>query len=136
MAFEKKKTLKKRRVLFVNWKDVTGASLTRRVLRLCSNETGEYICPITGCLHIGFKSQRGLRKHINGVHAWYLYFDQQPVVNRNVAEEQPQTTLKVSTNRFPAFTLENGVGKEFIDWLTSTCGGGRLSKEAKNIGRI
>ena len=65
MAFEKKNALKKRRVLFVNWKEINGASVTRRVLRLCSNETGEYICPITGCLHIGFKSQRGLRKHIN-----------------------------------------------------------------------
>ena len=110
-------------MLFVNWKEVNGASVQKRVLRLCSDENGEYICPITGCLHVAFKSQRGLRKHINGVHAWYLYFDEQPVVNRSAAEEQPHVPLKVSTHRFPAFTLDNGIGKEFIDCLSTPLGG-------------
>ena len=64
MAFEKKKVLTKKRVLFVNWKEVSGASVTKRVLRLFSNDNGEYICPISNCLHVGFKSKRGLRKHI------------------------------------------------------------------------
>ena len=111
MAFEKKKVLTKERVLYVNWKEVNGARVTKRVLRLLSNDNGEYICPITNCLHVGFKSKRGLRKHINGVHAWYFYFDKQPAVNRTVAVEQQQVTLKASTHRFPAFTLDKGIGK-------------------------
>ena len=135
MACDNKKVLRKRRVLFVNWKEVNGASVKKRVLRLCSNENGEYICPVSDCLHVAFKTQRGLRKHINGVHAWYLYFDQQPCINRNLAKEQPQNTLKVSTHRFPAFTLETGIGKEFVEWLSTACGGGRTVKEAKNIGK-
>ena len=56
MTCANKKVLKKRRILFVNWREVNGASVKKRVLRLCSNENGEYICPIDDCLHIGFKS--------------------------------------------------------------------------------
>ena len=68
-------------VLSVDWKIFTGAAVKRRILRLTSNAAGMFLCPVENCLHIGFKSQRGLHKHIDTRHAWYYYFDVQPHSN-------------------------------------------------------
>ena len=129
------KDTKRRRKLFVNWKEVDGASVKKRVLHFDANDKGEYLCPIEHCLHIGFRSQRGIRKHINNIHPWYLYFNEQPNVNRRLAREHTEVRRKSCTKNFPAFTLENGIGKEFLKWLQTPCGGGRTSKESKNIAR-
>jgi len=131
----KDKDIKRRRSLFVNWKEVNGASVKKRVLHFAVSEKGEYLCPVKSCLHIGFKSQRGIRKHINNIHPWYLFFDDQPTVNRTLAQEHTEVIRKVCTHNFPAFTLEIGIGKDFLKWLQTPCGGGRTAKEAKNIAR-
>jgi len=127
--------VKRKRLLFVNWKEVAGATIKKRVLRLKSNANDEFICPIEGCLHVSFKTQRGVRKHINGTHPWYLYFNEQPPVSRDKGKEQEQSSSKTCTHNFAAFTLSNGIGKDFLTWLQTPCGGGRSAKEAKNIGR-
>ena len=124
-----------KRVFVVDWKSVSGATTRRRVLRLKGNADGVYFCPITACLHVGFKSSRGLRKHINNSHPWYYYFDEQPSIDRNDSCLQLETTLKGSTHKMPAFSLNTGTGKEFLDWLQTPCGGGKSLKESINIGR-
>jgi len=126
---------KKRRSLYVDWKEIDGATRKKRILALKPTDKNEFICPANGCLHIAFKSQRGIRKHINNIHPWYMYFDEQPKINREEAKEQSQTSLRASTNRIPAFSLETGIGKDFLTWLQTPCGGGRAAKDAKNIGR-
>ena len=130
-----RESTKRKRSLFVNWKEIDGANVQKRVLHLKANDDGEFLCPVKGCLHVEFKSKRGVRKHVYSVHPWYLYFDEQPIISRNLAKEQTQVTFKTSTNKVPAFTLESGIGKEFLGWLQTPCGGGRSAKEAKVIGR-
>ena len=43
--------------------------------------------------------------------------------------------LKVSTARKPAFSLEDGIGLQFLQWLSTSCGGGKCEKEAKQTGK-
>ena len=124
-----------KRTLVIAWKTVNGAATTKRVLKLKPNADGIYICPTNSCLHVGFKSNRGLRKHINNSHAWYYYFDEQPVVDRKDAMVRMQDKLKSSTHKMPAFSLRSGTGKEFLDWLQTPCGGGKSVREAVNAGR-
>ena len=126
---------RKRRLLYLDWKELDGAAKKKRVLSLRQNDENEYICPVDGCLHIAFKSQRGIRKHINNIHPWYFYFDDQPKVNRQQAKEQSTSSMKNSTHKIPAFSLETGVGLEFLEWLQTPCGGGKKAKDAKHIGR-
>ena len=126
---------RKRRLLYLDWKELDGAAKKKRVLSLRQNDENEYICPVNGCLHIAFKSQRGIRKHINNIHPWYFYFDDQPKVNRQQAKEQSTSSMKNSTHKIPAFSLETGVGLEFLEWLQTPCGGGKKAKDAKHIGR-
>ena len=115
--------------------DIDGAARKRRSLSLQPNDNNEFICPINECLHISFRSQRGVRKHVNNIHPWYYYFDQQPKINRELAKEQSHASLRIATNRKPAFSTESGIGKEFLSWLKTPCGGGRAEKDAKNIAR-
>lgn len=126
---------RKRRLLYLDWKELDGATKKKRVLSLRHNDENEYICPVNGCLHIAFKSQRGIRKHINSIHPWYFYFDEQPKVNREQAKEQATSSLRNSTHKIPAFSLETGIGLEFLEWLQTPCGGGKKAKDAKHIGR-
>lgn len=99
------------------------------------NDDGEYVCPVDSCLHMAYKSVRGLRKHINAIHPWWLYFDTQPFVAREQAIIGNNIRLKRSTHKMPAFSLEEGIGKEFLEWLEAECGSSKSNKEAVQIGR-
>ena len=56
----------------VNWSDIDGASPKPKRLHLEKDETDSlYHCPIQGCDHDGFQSQRGCRKHVNTKHGWF-----------------------------------------------------------------
>ena len=123
------------RSLVVNWKAVDGAAHGRRKLMLRPNCNNIYICPIKICLHSGFKSSRGLRKHINSKHSWYYYFDEQPEIKREEIEMNQPLRKKVCTSKKPAFSLEDGIGKTFLLWLCTSCGGGKSRKEALQIGK-
>jgi len=90
-----------------------------------------YTCPVKLCLHDNFKSNRGLRKHINNKHQWYYYFDEQPEVKREEIEINQPVKMKASTAHKPAFSLEEGIGLDFLKWLCTSCGGGKTEKEAK-----
>ena len=122
-------------MLTVDWKAVNGAAVKKRIMHLQNNNEGVYICPVIGCLHIGFKSSRGVRKHINGIHPWFYYFDEQPPVSRTDAIIQTKEKIKSSTHNVPAFSLDTGLGKQFLEWLQTPCGGGKTLKEGICIGR-
>ena len=125
-----------KRVLVVDWKALPGASAKKRILHLKCNEENTYVCPVKGCLHFGHRSVRGLRKHINTVHPYYYYHDQKPIVNRKDSAVMPvMKNLRSSTHKVPAFSLQKGIGKDFLEWLTSSCGGGKSAKEAMFVGR-
>ena len=122
-------------VLSVDWQAYNGATHKRRMLHLKPNADGIFLCPIDNCLHVGFKSQRGLRKHIESRHSWYYYFDEQPRIKREDIIHKEKVKMKQTTHTFPAFSLEDGVGQLFLQWLHTPCGGGKNTKEAIQIGR-
>ena len=124
-----------RKTLNVDWKAVNGAAVQKRMLKLVRSDNGYFLCPITTCLHIGFKSDRGVRKHINTMHPWYLYFDEQPIINRSEVLLDERIRRKSTTHKIPAFTLSEGIGLEFLDWLKTPCGGGKSKKQGVQIGR-
>ena len=124
-----------KRVLTVNWKAIDGAAVKKRILHLKAGDDGLFLCPIQDCLHVPYKSNRGLRKHINNTHPWYYYFDQQPAINRREVAQQVEKKLKASTHKMPSFSLNDGVGLQFLEWLQTPCGGGKSIKEAIQIGR-
>jgi len=122
--------MKRSRNLYVNWKAVDGAAHGKRKLVIKKNEQDSYTCPVKLCLHDNFKSSRGLRKHIDNKHHWYYYFDEQPEIKREEVEVNQPVKLKSSTVNKPAFSLEEGIGFDFLKWLGTTS-----EKEAKQIGK-
>ena len=124
-----------KRVLTVDWKSVNGAATKRRILHLRKNEDGVFLCPVNGCLHIAFKSSRGTRKHVSTIHPWYYHFDEQPSIDRSIAEEPRNVPGKNTTNKMPAFSFETGTGKDFLEWLQTPCGSGKSRREATLIAR-
>ena len=124
-----------KKVLNVDWKLIDGAAVKKRILRLKANPDGYFICPVNTCLHVGFRSDRGLRKHIDSIHGWYYYFNNQPEINRNEVAKNEEERRKNSTHKMPAFSLTDGVGKEFLNWLSTPCGGGKSTKQGMQIGR-
>lgn len=127
--------IKRSRSLFVNWRAVDGSAHGKRKLVLRKNDKELYTCPINLCLHSDYKSSRGLRKHIDGKHSWYYYFDEQPEVKREEIEMNQPAKKKICTSKKPSFTLEEGIGREFLRWLCTSCGGGKSPKEAQQIGK-
>ena len=124
-----------KRCLSIDWKTIQGALTKRRKLHLNSDENGIYLCIVQSCLHIGFKSERGLRKHINTKHEWFYYFDKQPNFDRSEATKPEKRKLKASTHKQLAFSITDGSGYDFWKWLTTPFGGDRAPKEATQIAR-
>ena len=122
-------------MLHVDWRAVNGACRKKRILHLKNNTDGLFCCPITTCLHMGFKSQHGLRKHIDSDHCWYYYFNEQPTLNRDEVKEKEKERAKCSTFKMPAFSLQDGMGHDYLRWLGTPCGGGKCNREALQIGR-
>ena len=127
--------MKRSRCLAVDWKAIEGAAHSKRQLVLRKNDNDLFTCPVKLCLHADFKSNRGLRKHINNKHPWFYYFDDQPEVKREEMEEIVVKKKKSNTSKKPAFSLDDGIGEEFVKWLCTSCGGGKTEKEAKQAGK-
>ena len=81
------------------------------MLKFQRNEDELFSCPIDTCLHIGFHSDRGARKHVNAVHPYYLYFDKQPQISKNEFIAKNNVKRKSTTHNMPAFSLADGTGK-------------------------
>ncbi len=50
-------------------------------------------------------------------------------------DEMPSVRSKAYTAKMPSFSLEQGIGLEYLQWLTTSCGGGKTNKEAVQIGK-
>lgn len=124
-----------KRVLCVDWKSLDGAAKKRRRLSFEEDDNGIYHCPVENCLHIGFKSGRGLRKHVNNKHEWFYYFQQEPKFERSSIKEKLTKKLKASTHKQPAFSIADGFGAQFRKWLETPCGGGKAQREAEQIAK-
>lgn len=128
-------TTMRKRILSVDWKAIDGAAVRKRILHLREDDDKSYVCPIANCLHDGYRSSRGLRKHIDSCHAWFRFFDKEPRISRQQAFRLPKPKLKSCTKNMPAFSLESGIGKDFLEWMQTQCGGGKLMKDAIQTGR-
>ena len=122
-----------KRTLCFDWSSLQGARKKKRRLYFEEEENGIFICPVPTCLHEGYKSKRGLRKHVNNHHEWYLYFDSQPTVKREDAQPREPGRRKASTHKYPGFSVDSGCGAQFAGWLPTPCGGGKSTKDAKQI---
>jgi hypothetical protein len=122
-----------KRKLVVEWREINGATEKKRRLHLVKDDNDIYQCPISDCLHLGFKSSRGLRKHIDSQHHWYFYFEKKPEFNKQDVPRRPECKYKSSTHDKPAFSIKKGVGLEFLEWLQMPYGGGKDYKQASQI---
>ena len=120
--------------LLVNWKAINGSAKQKRILRLRPDERGMFMCAVKGCLHKGFKSSRGLRKHIESRHSWYFYFDEEPSIKREMIDGIKEK-LKQPTNNIPSFSTTDGIGQLFVNWLLTPLGGDKSKREAIQIAR-
>ena len=122
-----------KKFLRVNWKTVNGAARTKKVLRLRSNDEGLFVCPVDVCMHTGFQSSRGLRKHIDSLHDWYYYFDTAPPIKREEVERDDIQLRKSTTQHIPSFSISEGIGLSFMKWLQAPLGADKKEKQAKLI---
>ena len=122
--------------LSVNWKVIDGAARQKKMLRLRPDPEGMFVCPVDNCMHTGFRSSRGLRKHIDTNHAWYYYFDTKPTVNRDqLAQDPSKVRAKCLTRNVPSFSVTEGIGADFHKWLQAPLGGGKNAREATQIAK-
>ena len=120
-----------KRKLRVDWSKVPGASLCRKKLYLRPETDGIYLCPDRQCLHTGFRSKRGCRKHIDSKHEWKYYFEERPNLGlQQMSEVRAHADCRSSTLQMPSFTTETGIGHDFKTWLGTPCGGGKNEKES------
>ena len=113
----------------IDWKSLEGALKKPRRLHLVKGSDGLDHCPVTGCEHRGFASQRGCRKHVKNIHGWYYYFDDKPTVCLSpfpIAEAKE----KVCKRQVPGCSTDNDFARSFSQWLQSSCGGGKSRKQS------
>ena len=96
-----------------------------RRLHLVKGTNGLEHCPVTGCEHAGFASQRGCCKHVKNIHAWYFYFDTKPTIRSS-------PFAKVCRQQVPGCSTDNDFASSFSQWLQSSCGGGKSRKQSDN----
>ena len=119
---------RKRKVDDVDWSALENAREHKRVLVLKKDDNEIYHCPVESCSHRGFTSKRGCRKHINNMHAWYFYFDENPT--RDINDQMTSTSRnqdlekKTCTIYVPSYPVNSGVALEFSSWLTAIYGDG------------
>ncbi|CAB4024699.1 partial [Paramuricea clavata] len=122
-----------RRKSKVDWKLVDGAFTKQRRLHLVKDRDGLDRCPVTGCEHPGFASQRGCRKHVKIKHGWYYYFDEKPNVSMDLFDTSPSAangTNEKASRTVPGCSTDNEFARSFSQWLQSSCGGGKSPKQS------
>ena len=123
------------RLIQVDWRNYPGAAKSKRILHLRANENGIHICPVKTCLHRGFYSSRGSRKHIDTKHLWYYYFDSEPVITREDVESKMLERKASKKRQKLMLSLTEGVGSRFIKWLKGSLGAGKKEREATTIAK-
>ena len=128
--FSRADAMRNRR-LVIDWSKLPGACIPKRRLKLRAGDDGIYLCPDIQCLHGGFKSKRGCRKHVDMKHCWIYYFETRPnVCERVLQEARTSTKVNKTTVKMPTFSVDCGFGKSLKDWLCSALGGGKSEREA------
>ena len=120
-----------------DWKDVEGASVKPKRLKLEPDGDGLYVCPVENCDSNSYKSQRGCRKHVYVKHGWFYYFNKKP----DVQEAFPQKLVlpakrQAARNRtwdIPSFSEKCQLAKDFVSWICSAGGGGKDLNQAEQI---
>ena len=112
----------------VDWKSVQDAFTKPRRLHLEKGSDGVHHCPVTGCEHTGFSSQRGCRKHVKTKHGWFYYFDEKPnVCDSSVAiDEMKEKPCKM----LASCSTDNDFARSFSQWLQSSYEGGKSQKQS------
>ena len=119
---------RKRKIGDVDWSAVENARKVKRVLALKEDEDDCYHCPVINFDHPGFTTKRGCQKHVNSIHPWYFYFDENP--GRDISDENTSSPgtqdleKKTCTIYMPSYPVNSGVALEFSSWLAAICGGG------------
>jgi hypothetical protein len=121
-------TNKKKRMLEIDWGSMEGAAKKKKVLSLRCGTKGIFECPVETCLHVGFQSVRGLRKHINVIHPWFYYFDVRPQFKR---EDVTIIRHRGKSRTKSVLCLEKGFGLAFCEWLQSFTGCGKSATQAE-----
>ena len=117
----------------IQWRTIKGAFAKPRGVHLVSDPQGVFHCPIRSCDHIGFKCQRGCRKHVKKVHGWYIYFDSKPNISttdKDIYSDEEQQPSQPYQN-LPFYPKERPLRVQFVGWLTSTGGGGRTVSQTE-----
>jgi hypothetical protein len=117
----------------VDWKSVDGAFTKQRRLHLVKDRDGLDHCPVTGCEHPGFASQRGCRKHVKIKHGWYYYFDEKPNISIDLFDTSPSAangSNEKGSRTVPGCSTDNEFARSFSQWLQSSCGGGKSPKQS------
>ena len=73
----------KRKVDDVDWSALENAREHKRVPVLKKDDKEIYHSLVESCSCPGSTTRRGCRKHINNIHPWYFYFDENPTRDIN-----------------------------------------------------
>ena len=119
--------------LMIDYSKITDGFPAKRKLRLASINS-VYLCPVSNCLHSGFKSKRGCRKHVSSRHDWYYFFENEPNIQNHINDERKKQHNKILPPKH-AFSVDLGLGRDFRDWMASDFGGGRSLNDSKQTAR-
>ena len=125
----------------IDWTTLPNASPNPKRFHLEEDDSdGLFHCPVQGCKHDGFTTQRGCRNHAKIKHRWYFYFDEKPNItqteacqqqsNRNDANDD-KTSLKI--RRVLSFDTSSKIAQDFLSWLTSSGGVCKSDRQAHQI---
>ena len=101
------------------------------VLRRSADDT--FRCSVQECSHTGFQSKRGCRKHVNNLHPWFFYFENDPGPQSQVdgsCTTNIESAKKPSTTHMPTFPMDSVIALNFSAWLTAICGGGTCKSQS------
>ncbi len=127
----------------MDWSKIEGASQHKRVLILRESKDKTYVCPVKHCENRTFFSKRGCRKHVDKKHRWYYYFDEKPserLIDQAIRQQPTQDKFKNSsrkradTSKIPHYSITDGIGKRYMEWLCAICGGGMSEVQATQNG--
>ena len=126
----------------IDWSKINGASPKPKRLHLEEDEEDcLFHCPVPGCDHDAFTTQRGCRKHVKKKHRWFYFFDEEPdpshITSSNSGDEEASSTQEIpAAKRFmPCFDITCTLGREFEKWLIGSGGGCKTPKQARQIVR-
>ena len=131
-----------KRTASIDWSKLANASPKPKRLHLEANDSdGLFHCPVSGCSHDGFGTQRGCRKHVKKNHCWFKYFDEKPAeiqfaVNEFTSHDcrdLKDTKLVHSANNVPSFSRSGPISEAYLTWLVGSGGGCKSERQAQQI---